>query len=129
MRVFKFPKLNILETSIFRFFRFFPKFNTSLIYKAIIVISVTLPMLNNYKFCKKRNVDPTTLRTSRTTSRWLSTQKVWATQNFKKEKMTGRVDILRRIFDKNEKKLKWRQFNLSENILNISFFWVLLLQF
>ena len=38
-------------------------------------------------------------RTSRTTSRWRSTQKVQATQNFIKDEMTGRVDIYWRIFE------------------------------
>ena len=59
--LFKYPKLKLLETSIFRFsFSFFPlfpmlkKLNISLIYKAIVVIfSVDLTMINLYKFCKK----------------------------------------------------------------------------
>ena len=58
--IFKFPKILILETSIYFvvFLLFFsPKFkklNISLIYKAIIVIfSVSLPMVNIYKYCKK----------------------------------------------------------------------------
>ena len=43
--------------SIFRysffFFKKFKKLNISLIYKAIIIFSVNLPMVNIYKFCKK----------------------------------------------------------------------------
>ena len=51
------------------------------IYKAMIVkISVNLSMVNIYNF------DPTTWRTSRTTSRWWWTQKVRATQNFIKRR-------------------------------------------
>ena len=72
-----FPKIkNFQNFYISFFFVFFPKFkklNISLIYKAIIIIfSVSLPMVN---------FNPTTLRTLRTTSRWRSTQKVWASQN------------------------------------------------
>jgi hypothetical protein len=54
---------------------------------------------------KKRNFDPTTWRT---TSMWCSTQKVRATQNFIKDKMNGRVDILWRIYEKIAKKLKMK---------------------
>ena len=93
----------------FFFFLFFPKCkksNISVIHKAIILIFlVNLPMANIYKLCKNK-FDPTTWRISRTTSRWRSTQKVWAIQNFiKKNKMTGRVDILRRIWSKNIQKI------------------------
>ena len=50
--------------------------------------------------------DPTTWRTSRTTSRWRSTLKVRSTQNSIKDKMIGRVDILWCIFEKIAKKFK-----------------------
>ena len=63
---------------------------------------------NSLQVLKKRNFDPTTWRTSRTTSRWRLTQKVRATQNFIKDKMTGRVDILWCIFEKIAKKLKMK---------------------
>ena len=39
---------------------------------------------------------------------WLSTLKVLAAQNFIKHKMTGRVDILQCILEKNAKKLKMK---------------------
>ena len=58
---------------------------------------------NSLQVLKKINFDPTTWRTSRTTSRWRSTQKVRATQSFIKDKMTGRVDILWHIFEKLQK--------------------------
>ena len=45
----------------------------------------------------------TTWRTSRTTSRWSSTPKSRATQNFVKDKITGRVNIFWRIFRKFQK--------------------------
>ena len=100
--------LKLLEVLVF-LFSFFPKFkklNISLIYWAIIVIfSVSLPMVNLNKFFLKRNFDTTTWRTSRTTSRWRSTKKVRATQNFIKDKMTGRVDILANFWN-NCKKVK-----------------------
>ena len=56
--IFKFTKINILETSIFcfTFFSFlkFKKSNISLIYKAIIVIFlVSLPIVNTYKLCRE----------------------------------------------------------------------------
>ena len=92
---FKFPKLKILETSIF-FFLFFQKLKKiiiSLIYKGIIVIfSVSLPMVYIYMLCKI--FDPTTWRTSRTTNtrRWRSTPKVWVTQNFIK-KLNDRKEV------------------------------------
>ena len=78
-------------------FLFFPKIiklNISLIYKAIIIFfSVSLPMLNIYKFCKKEIFDLTTWRTSRTTAMWSSNQKDWAkkfhqTQNYRKGRYT-----------------------------------------
>ena len=49
---------------------------------------------------------PTTWRTSRSTSRWSSTQKVRATPNFIKDEMTGRVDI-RKIFEKLQNIKNW----------------------
>ena len=62
-----------------------------------------------------------------------STQKVLATQNFIKDKMTGRVDILWPIFKKIAKKLRIKSqerktsflVDLSENVLKIlkMFFW------
>ena len=52
-----------------------------------------------------RNCNPTPRRTSITSSRWNSTKNVRATQNFIKDKMVGKVDILCRIFDKSAKKL------------------------
>ena len=56
-----------------------------------------------HRFRKKGNLlyfwcDPTTWRTSKTTSRLRSTQKVRATQNFINDKMTERVDILWLLF-------------------------------
>ena len=57
--LFKFPKLNFLESSIFFFFflLLFPKFkkwNNSVIYQAIILIFLMhLPIVFIYKFCKK----------------------------------------------------------------------------
>ena len=63
-------------------------------------------MVNLYKFCKREILIQSTWRTSRTTSMWRSTQKVRATQNFIKDKMTGRVNKLWRIFLKIAKKLK-----------------------
>ena len=68
--------------------------------------------------------------TSRTTSRWRSTQKFWSTQNFIK-KMTGRVDIYSGAFlRKLQKKVKWSHRKgkmlflvyLSENVQKIYFF-------
>ena len=44
--------------------------------------------------------------------------KVRATQHFIKDKMTGRVDILRRIFEKSAKKLKMK----SQERKNVFFF-------
>ena len=78
-------------TSILTFFADFSKMRQSILTLQDILsimkffvkfFIVNLPMLNIYKFHKKRNFDPTTWRTSRTTSRWRSTQKVRATQNF-----------------------------------------------
>ena len=84
------------KTFFFLSFSKFKKLNILfIIYNAIIIVfSVNLPMVNIYKFW---NFDPTTWRTSITIFRWRSTQKVRATQNFFKDKMTGRVDILRCI--------------------------------
>ena len=53
-----------------------------------------------------KNLNPITRRTSRTSSRWSSIKTVWATQNFIKDKMIGRADILRCILKKNIKKEK-----------------------
>ena len=61
--------------------------------------------------------DPTTWRTSKTTSRLRSTQKVRATQNFINDKMTERVDILWRIFVKNAKKLKMMSQERKNDVL------------
>ena len=74
----------------------------------IVIFSVNLPMVSIYKFCKKRNFDPTTWRTLRTTSKWRSTQKIRATEHFIKDEITRRVDILWRISKKIAKKLKMK---------------------
>ena len=56
--IFKFPKLKILETSIFFFFFFF-FFFFSKVQKVkylphfFVIFSVSLPMVNLYKFCKR----------------------------------------------------------------------------
>ena len=47
-------------------------------------------------FCKNQ----TTRRTSRTSSCWISSIKIRATQIFIKDEITGRVDILQCIFEK-----------------------------
>ena len=76
---------------------------------------------------KIRNFNPTTGRTSRIFSRWSSTKKVRAKQNFIKDKITGMVNIFWRIFeerksDKVKIKLQDRKTIVFGNVetLNIS---------
>ena len=105
------PKLKILETSIFFFFFSFPKFkklNISLIYKAIIVILVSLPMVNIYNFCKREILiqppgEPREQHLGDVRHKKFELHKI----NIK-DKMTERVDILWRIFEKIAKKLKMK---------------------
>jgi hypothetical protein len=66
--------------------------------------------------------DPTTWRTSRTTSRWRSTLKVRSTQNSIKDKMIGRVDILWCIFEKIAKKFK-NEVTKRKNVVFALFIW------
>ena len=76
------------------------------IYKVIILFfSVNLPLVIIYIFFLffKFFFNPTTWRTSRISSVWRSTKKVQATQNFIKDKITKRVDILWRIFERDKK--------------------------
>ena len=95
-----FMKFCVAQTSRTRSFSsIYVKLNISVISEAtILIFLVNLPMVNIYKFNIKK-FDPTSLRTSRTTSRGRSTKKVWATQNFMKYEMTGRVDIYKCIFE------------------------------
>ena len=87
--------------------------------------------LSFFKVLLKRTFDPTTWRTSRTASRWRSTQKVRATQNFIKKKwLEGRIfkKIAKKV--KNETGTEKRRFwliylKMFKNLL----FWVMLLQF
>ena len=135
-RFFKFPKSKIFGlfyNSLFSSFFSFPKLkklNISAIKKAIILFfAVNLPMVYIYKSCKR-----ITWRTSGTSPRWSLTKKIRVTQNFIKDKMTRRVNILWRIFEKIAKNLKMKSqerktsflVNLSENFPKI---WALLLQF
>ena len=109
--IFKFPNRRFLNfynsffITICFFFFFQSSKNISAINEAIILIfAVNLPMAFIYKFC---NFNPTTRRTSRTSSRWSSTKKVRAKQNFIKDNIAGRmILILWRIIKKSAKKLK-----------------------
>ena len=98
--VFKFPKLKILETSLFRF---------SKVQKVKYLTHLwsnqrNFSNSNSLQVLKRRNFDPTTWRTSRKTfSSWCSTKKVRATQNFIKDKRTGRVNILAAFLKKLQK--------------------------
>ena len=81
---------------------------------------MNLLMVIIYKFCKIEFFYTSTIRTSR----------------FLKDKITGRVDILWRIFEKITKKVKNEQerknvilANYSKNVKKIVLFWVLWLQF
>ena len=82
---------------------FFKKLNISAIYKAIILIffSVNLPIIFIYKFfLKKILIQPPG------EPRKQHLGEVRATKIFIKDEITGRVDILGRIFEKIAKKLK-----------------------
>ena len=64
-----------------------------------IFLVLNLFLVSIYKFCKKTNFNPTARRTS---PRWSLNKTVWATQNFIKYRMTGRVDILLRGVQQQE---------------------------
>jgi hypothetical protein len=66
---------------------------------------VSLPIVNLYKFCKREILiqPPGEPREQHLGD---VRQKVRASQNFIKDKMTGRVNILKRIFEKIAKKVK-----------------------
>ena len=98
--LFKFLKYSILETSIFCFSCSFSKVQKV---KYLSHLKSNYPnFFGESSYCFYL-FDPTTRRTSRTSNRWCSTKKVWATQNFIK-KITKRVNRL--IFERVAKKIK-----------------------
>ena len=76
-----------METSIFRFLFFSSKVQKVKYLPYFFVFSFfSESSYGKYlQVLWKRNFNPTTWRTSRTTSRWCWTQKVWATQSFIKK--------------------------------------------
>ena len=95
----------------------------------ILIVLVNLSSVFIYKSLKKGNVNPTTRRTSRTSSRWMKfDQKVPATKNFITDK--GSIysgAFLRKVKCKKlkMKSQKWKSLflvNDYENVQNLCFF-------
>ena len=128
-----------LETSITRFLLSSFSKDQKVKYLSHLIINNPFFSESSYIICLlvllKANFYPTPRRTFRTSSRWSSTK--INKQNFIKDKMSGRVDILWRIFEKIAKKLKMKS-QERKNVVygkyiwkhsKIVLYWVLWLKF
>ena len=107
---YRFKILKLIHISRYHLlFLLFPKvakLDISAIYEAIVVFLHWMLLWYLSTSFVKRNFNPTTRRTSRTSYSWSLTKKMRASQKFINTKMTGRVDILMCILEKSAKRMK-----------------------